>query len=190
MMPVTVAAFSAFGLKVSETKTEAVCLQKKYGGKVSFTVAAAGQEYKHRAAFVYSGKAISADRKLSVDITHRVQRAWAGFRRYNVETYGRSCVSLRPKVRMLNADVIETLLYKGVTWSPNKPEYERLRQTHHSMLLHCLGWRKRKRDDHTLSYANIIAKTVSESIGTMATKRRMSLAGFLAHMWRVVCHEG
>ena len=53
---------------------------------------------------------------------------------------------------VLKAEVIEALLYGCVTWSPNKLDYDRLlRQAHHSMLLRCLGWRKRKRDDHTLS---------------------------------------
>ena len=31
------------------------------------------------------------------------------------------------------------------------PDYHRLRWVHYSMLLRCLGWRERKRDDHTLS---------------------------------------
>ena len=46
--------------------------------------------------------------------------------------------------------MIETLLDGCMTWSPNKPDYDRLRRVHHSMLLRCLGWRKRKRVDHTL----------------------------------------
>eukprot|EP00904_Undaria_pinnatifida_P014240 jgi/Undpi1/9947/HiC_scaffold_28.g12401.m1 len=67
-------------------------------------------------------------------------------------------------VLSLKAEMIETLLYGCVTWSPNKPDYDWLRRVHHSMLLRCLGWRKRKRDDHTLSYADAFAKTASESI--------------------------
>ena len=46
---------------------------------------------------------------------------------------------LRLKVRMLKVEVIETLLYGCVTWSPSKPDYDRLRQVHHSMLLLSLG---------------------------------------------------
>ena len=46
MMTVMVTAFSAFGLTVSEAKTEIMCLQTKGGGKVSFTINAAGQVYK------------------------------------------------------------------------------------------------------------------------------------------------
>ena len=46
----------------------------------------------------------------------------------------------------------------------------------------CLGWRKRKRDDHTLSYADARAKTASESIEAMVRKRRVLFAGFVARM--------
>ena len=46
MMTVIVTAYSAFGLTVSEAKTEIMCLQTKGGGKVSFTINAAGQVYK------------------------------------------------------------------------------------------------------------------------------------------------
>ena len=38
MMTVIVTACSAFGLAVSEAKTEIMCLQTKGGGKMSFTI--------------------------------------------------------------------------------------------------------------------------------------------------------
>ena len=50
------------------------------------------------------------------------------------------------------------------------------------MLLRCLGWRKRKRDDHTLSYADEFAKTASESIEAIVRKRRILFAGVVARM--------
>ena len=37
------------------------------------------------------------------------------------------------------AEVIETLLYGCMTWSPNKADNDRLRRVHHSMLLRCPG---------------------------------------------------
>ena len=48
------------------------------------------------------------------------------------------------------------------------------------MLLRCLGWPKR--DDHTLSYADALAKTASESIEAIVRKRRISFAGIVARM--------
>ena len=147
MMRAIVTACSSFGLTVSEAKTDIMCLETKSGGKVSFTINAVGQVYKQTILFVYFGGAITADRNLSTKITRLLQRALACFQRCKMEIYDRPCVRLRLKVRLLKAEVVETLLYGCMTWSPKKPDYDRLRQAHRSMLLRCLGWRKRKRDD-------------------------------------------
>ena len=69
--------------------------------------------------------------------------------------------------------MIETLLYACVTWSPNKPDYDRLRQVYNYMFLRCLGWRERKRDDRILSYADALSKTTSKSIEAAVWKRRI-----------------
>ena len=82
-----------------------------------------------------------------------------------MEIYDRPGVRLRLKVRLLNAEVVVTWKAEVVvTWSPKKLDDDRLRRVHHSMLLRCLGWRKRKRGTHTLSYADVLANTSSESI--------------------------
>ena len=41
---------------------------------------------------------------------------------------------------------------------------------------------KRNRDDHTISYADALAKTASESIEAIVCKRRILFAGFVARM--------
>ena len=99
-----------------------------------------------------------------------------------MEIYDRPGVRLRLKVRLLKAEVVEKLLHGCMTWSPRKPDSDRLRQVHYFMLLRCLGWRKRKRDDHALSYADALAKTASESIEAIVRKRRILLAGIVARM--------
>ena len=109
MMTVIVTACSAFVLTVSEAKTEIMCLQTKGGGKVPFTINAAGQVYKQTIEFVYLGGAITADRDLSIEIPRRLQRAWACFQRYKMETYDRPGVRLRLRVRLLKAEVDTTL---------------------------------------------------------------------------------
>ena len=157
-----------------------MCLQTEGGWKVSFTINAAGHVHKQTIEFVYLGGAITADRDLGIKITRRLQRAWACFQRYKMEICDRPGVRVRLKVRLLKAEVVEILLYGCMTWSPNKPDYDRLRRVHHSMLLRCLGWRKRKRDDHTLSYVDALAKTASKSIEAIARKRRILFAGFVA----------
>ena len=141
MMTVIVTACAAFGLTVSEPKTEIMHLQTKGGGRATFTVTAAGQVYKQTVEFVYLGGAVSAGRDLrSVEVTRRIQRAWACFGRYEMDSHYFPSVRLRLKVRMLKAEVLETLLYGCVTSS--KADYDRLRKVHHQMLLRCLGWRK------------------------------------------------
>ena len=85
-----------------------------------------------------------------------------------MDTYDRPGVRLQLKVPLLKAEVIETLIYGCMTRNPNKSCYDRLRRVHHTMLLRCLGWRKRKRDDHNLSYADALTKAASESIEAIA----------------------
>ena len=136
-MTVIVTACAAFGLTVSEAKTEIMCPQTKGGGHVPFTVSAAGLVYKQTVELVYLGGAISADWDLrSVEVTRRVQRAWVCFGRHKMEFYGRLSVRLRLKVQMLKAEVLETLLYGCVTWSPSKADYDKLRKVHHLSLIH------------------------------------------------------
>ena len=99
-----------------------------------------------------------------------------------IEIYDRLGVRLRLKVRLLKAEVVETLLYGCIRWSPRKPDYDRLRRVHHSMLLRRLGWRTRKRDDHTLSYADALAKRASGSMEAIVRNRGILFAGFVARM--------
>ena len=48
------------------------------------------------------------------------------------------------------------------------------------MLLRCLGWWERKREDHSLSYANALLRTDSESDDTTVRRRRVLFVGFMA----------
>ena len=91
---------------------EILCLQTKGGGLVPFTVTAAGQVYKQTAEFVCLGGAISADWDLrNIEVMSRIQREWACFGRYKTRIYDRPSVHLRLKMRMLKAEVLETLVY-------------------------------------------------------------------------------
>ena len=55
MMTAIVTAWSSFGLTVSDEKTEIMCLETKSGGKVSFTINAAGQVYKQSSLYTWAG---------------------------------------------------------------------------------------------------------------------------------------
>ena len=89
MMTVIVTACSSFRLTIPEAKTDIMCLETKGRGKVSFIRNAAGQVFRQTVEFLHLGGAITADRALSIDITRRLQRAWACFQRYKMEIYGR-----------------------------------------------------------------------------------------------------
>ena len=80
---------------------------------------------------------------------------------------------------MLKAEVMETLLYGCVTWNPSKADCDRLWKVHQQIPPRCLGWRKRKREDHILSNANALPRTDSEGDGTQT---RVLFAGFVARM--------
>ena len=99
-----------------------------------------------------------------------------------MEIYDRPCVRVHLKVWLLKAEVVETLVYGCMTRSQNKSDYDRLRRVHPSMLLRFIGWRKRKRDDNTLWYADALAKTASENIYAIMHKRSTMFTGFVARM--------
>ena len=117
--------------------------------------------------FVQLGGAINVDWDLrSVEVARRIQRAWVCFGRYKMEIGDRPSVRLRLKVGTLRAEVLETLLYGCITWSLSKVDSYRLRKVQHQVLLRCLAWWKRKREDHVLSHANALLKTDSEGVET------------------------
>ena len=89
---------------------------------------------------------------------------------------------LRLKVRLPKAEVVERLNYGCMTSSANKADYGRLRRVHHSMPLLCLRWRKRKRDEHTLSHADALAKTASGSMEAIVRERWILFAGFVVRV--------
>ena len=114
--------------------------------------------------------------------TRRIRNAWCSFRKYSLELYDRPSALLELKMRMLKAEVLESMLYGCGTWSPRSCHYDELRRAHHSFLTRCIGWRKHKRTDHPISYAKtLLKKTGSGGIEATLRKRRILFAG----LWRV-----
>ena len=59
------------------------------------------------------------------------------------------------KVRMLEAEVMATMLYGCVVWSLTEAHLAILRTAHHLLLLRCIGRKRKPRDSyHMLSYAD------------------------------------
>ena len=62
------------------------------------------------------------------------------------------------RLRMLKAEVMETLRYGCVTWTLGKEHFAELRTPHPRFLLRIIGFQCRKRTDHLISYAKALTK--------------------------------
>ena len=117
MMGVIVVACAAFDLTVSEAKTEIMCLREEGmpESTATFSVEAAGQVYNQTNEFVYLEGNVNRNADLSIEVDRRVRNAWCSFRKYTLELYDRPSAPLELKIRMLRAEVLETMLYGCVT---------------------------------------------------------------------------
>ena len=143
MMGVIVVVCAAFGLTVSEAKTEIICLRATKGmpgSTTTFSVEAAGQVYNQTNEFVYLGGNANHNADLSMEAARRKRNAWCSFRKYTLELYDRPSAPLELKIRMLRDEVLETMLYGCVTWSPRTCHYDTLRRAQHRFLTRCIGW--------------------------------------------------
>ena len=116
---VIVVVCAAFGLTVSEAKTDIMCLRAKGIPEfiAIFTVEAAAQVHNQTNEFVYLGGNVNHNADLFIEVDRRIRNAWCSFRKYNLELYDRPSAPLELKIRMLRAEVLETTLYGCVTWS-------------------------------------------------------------------------
>ena len=111
-MDVIVTVCAAFGLTVSEAKTEIMCLRTRgmSDAASTFSVEAAGQVYKQTHDFVYLGGNVNHHADLSIEINRRIRNAWCSFRTHSPELYDRPNTPLELKIRVLKAEVLETML--------------------------------------------------------------------------------
>ena len=121
---------AAFGLTVSEVKTEIMCLRTKGMPESTaiFSVEAADQVYNQTNEFVYLGGDVNHNADLSIEVDRRIRNARCSFRKYTLELYDRPSAPFELKIQMLRAVVLETMLYGCVTWSPRACHYDTLRQ--------------------------------------------------------------
>ena len=117
MVGVIVAVCAAFGLTVSEAKTEIICLRAKGmpESTATFSVKAADQVYNQMNEFVYLGGTVNHNADLFIEVVRRIRNAWLSFRKYTLELYDRPSAPLELKTRMLRAEVLEIMLCVCVT---------------------------------------------------------------------------
>ena len=113
MMRVIVVVCAVFGLTVSEAKTEIMYLRAKGmpESTATFSVEAAGQVYNQPNEFVYLGGSVNQNADLSIEVDRRVRSAWCSFLKYTLELYDRPSAPLELKIRMLKAEILETVLF-------------------------------------------------------------------------------
>ena len=113
MMTVIVTVFEAEGLTVSEKKTETMLLRTPdQAPRTSpLVIEAAGQRYRQTTQFLHLGGLVDASANIMPEIKQRVRLAWARCSRFKRELYDMEAAPFTLKVRMLKAEVMETLLY-------------------------------------------------------------------------------
>ena len=191
MMTVIVEVFGAFGLAVSEKKTEILLMRapkkaQQPGGTPTpplpaLEIAAAGQKYHQVHQFVCLGGLITEDADITRGINRRTKIAWGRFSKFSTELFDRPSAPLRLKARLLKAEAMEALLYGCMTWAPRNAHYRQLRTTHHKLLVRVIGYHRvygthRKK----MSYAKALKKTGSQSMESTSRQRRLLFAGALA----------
>ena len=126
MMGVIVVVCAAFGFTVAEAKTEIMYLRAKGmpESTATFSVDAPGQVYNQTNKFVYLGGNVNHNADQSIEVGRRVRNAWCSFQKYTLELYDRPSNPLELKLRMLRAEVLETMLYGCVTCSPRACHYD------------------------------------------------------------------
>ena len=122
------------------------------GATVIFSVEAAGQVYNQTNEFVYLAGNVNHNIDLSIEVDRRIRNAWCNFRKYTLELYDRPSTPLEFIIRMLRAEVLETMMYGCVIWSPRACHYDTLPRAHHRFLTRYIGWRNNNRADYPISY--------------------------------------
>ena len=98
-MGVIVVDCVAFGLTVSEAKTEIICFRAKgiLESTAIFNVETADQVYNQTNEFVYLGGNVNHNADLSIMVDQRISNAWCSFRKYTLELYDRPSAPLELK---------------------------------------------------------------------------------------------
>ena len=190
MMTVIVEVFGAYGLTVSEKKTETLLMRApekaRQPGETptpllpTLEIAAAGQKYHQVHQFVYLGGLITKDADITRDINRRTKIAWGRFRKFSTELFDRPSAPLRLKGRLLKAEAMEALLCGCMTWALRNAHHRQLRTTHHKLLLRVIGYHRVHGTYRKMSYAKALKKTGSQSVEATIRQRRLLFAGALA----------
>ena len=104
--------FCAFGLNISESKTETMCMSIPRAPATKIDFNATGQQYRQTDSFTYSVDTVTETPNLSDEIDRQIRTGWISFKRYTRKLYDRPKASLLPlKTQIVRSEVVEALLY-------------------------------------------------------------------------------
>ena len=119
MMEVFGEVFGAFGLTISESKTETLYMPIPRAPATQIVFNATGKQYRQTTFFTYLGGAVIETLKLSDGVDWRTRTGWISFRSYTWGLYDRLKAGLLYlKARMVKSEVVEALLNKCAAWTP------------------------------------------------------------------------
>ena len=117
MMTVIVIVLESARLTVSRKKTMLLRTPDEVTPAPPLVIEPAGRRYKQTVHSLYLGSIIHETADLSLEINRRIYRVQACLKRLGPELYDRTTAPPTLKIRMLKAEVLETLLYGCVAWS-------------------------------------------------------------------------
>ena len=120
-------------------------------------IEAAGQRYRQTMQFLYLCSLIDASADIVPEIKRRVRLAWACYR-FKRELYDMESAPFALKLRMQEAEMMETLLYGCVTLTLGKERFAEMRTARHRFLLRIIGFQRRQSTYHLMSYAKALKK--------------------------------
>lgn len=136
MMAEVVVAWQEFGLAVSESKTGSMrpwSVSSSAG--TTLYISAPGKRYKQTTVSVYLVDAMGADANIYVEIDGRINAVWARLRKYFLQLYDRLNAQLSMQVQLLEAEVVEALLYGCATWTLRFEDFDSMHIAHHKLMV-------------------------------------------------------
>lgn len=124
---------------------------------------------------------------LTAKINRRVLLADLRSRWYGLPPYDQPTAPLRLKVRMLTAEVMETMLYGCVTWTPTMTHLTRLRTAHHRLLLRSTASDGRRNLATVTTYHTCFStQTHSPILAARTLRQRCESGGYFSRGRRLV----
>ena len=96
MITVFVEVFGTFGLTISESKTETMCMPIPRAPASKIVFNATGQQYRQTTSLTNLGGTVTETPNLSNEIDQRIRAGWMSFKRYKRELYDHPKASLLP----------------------------------------------------------------------------------------------